>query len=108
MPPTWTMLITKSAPVKRRPPVEGGEDVQVPAEAGAHLVGGPPGDGEPFRTHVVQHHPQLWQIVEAEEVGEQLAGEDDAARTQEDDGGPRGRHGLILHLPAAAAGGCQW
>ena len=42
-------------------------------------------DLEPLGVDVVQHEAQRRQIGEPEEVGEQLPGEDDAARAEEDD-----------------------
>ena len=67
--------------------VAGGDHLRV----GACRAGGGAGDRlgrlQPFVVDVVQHHPDRAQLGERQDVAEQFAGELDAARADDDDGG---------------------
>jgi hypothetical protein len=75
--------------------VEGGPPVERRDHRRTHPVGVGDaarergGGGEPRRIDVVQDDAGAGQLGEAEDVGQQLAGEDDAARAEENDGGQR-------------------
>ena len=73
--------------VECAPAVAGGDHLRF----GACRASGGPGDRlgrlQPFIVDVVQHHPSRAQLGERQDVAEQLAGELDAARADDDDGG---------------------
>jgi hypothetical protein len=78
--------------VEHRPPVQAGGHHRIRAE----LLRDPPGDRlrrlQPFRVDVVQGQRHAFELVERKDVGEQFAGEDHAAGTEESDHS----HGGIL------------
>ena len=84
--------MTKSAPVERLAPVEGRHDFGRASESRRQLLRGAAGDVESLGIDVVQHDAQGRQVVETEQVGEQLAGEHDASRAEENNL----RHGDIV------------
>jgi hypothetical protein len=71
--------------VQRGPPVEAGGDLR----GGAELLGGTAGDRlgrlQPLRVDVVQGERRLFELIEGQEVGEELPGEDHTAGTEERD-----------------------
>ena len=92
IPPTWIMLITKSAPASasRRSSVA---TISADAsEARGQLLRGAASNLESLGIDVVEHDAQRREVVETEQVGEQLAREHDAARAEENDL----RHGDIV------------
>jgi hypothetical protein len=71
--------------VQRGPPVEAGPDPRRRVQLPRGVPGDGLGGGQPLRIDVVQRERDVTQFGEAEDAGEQFAGEHDAAGAQEGD-----------------------